>query len=61
MHGKLYDNEETWLAHPNPHLRVVRLYSTDRKYEHISPHLAELGWLKMKDSYKYDLYNIYHF
>ena len=28
---------------------------TVRKYEHISPFLEELGWLKIKDKYKYDV------
>ena len=30
---------------------------TVRKYEHISPFLAELGWLNIKDKYKYDVCN----
>ena len=30
---------------------------TVRKYEHISPFLSELGWLKIKDKYKYDVCN----
>ena len=30
---------------------------TVRKYEHISPFIADLGWLKIKDKYKYDVCN----
>ena len=30
---------------------------TVRKYEHFSPFIADLGWLKIKDKYKYDICN----
>ena len=53
-----------WGSTSNFHLsRVQKLVNfaarvaigTVRKYEHISPFLEELGWLRVKDKYKYDV------